>query len=68
MMAPRRLGMGARILMRTRHGVRLGREVSRYASEQGMWWLVPAVTVIALFALAVTTTTSAVPVAVYVLF
>lgn len=62
------LGWGTRSLLRVKHSVRLSREVSRYASEQRIWWLVPVVTVMALFALAVTTTTSALPVTVYALF
>jgi hypothetical protein len=62
------LGPGTRAWLRIRHGVRLAREVVGYASEQRIWWLVPAVTVIALFALAAATTTTALPVAVYALF
>ncbi len=63
-----RLRLGTRALMRTRHGFRLAREVSRYGVEQRLWWLVPVVTLIVVFAIAVTTTTTALPVAVYTLF
>jgi len=62
------LGWGTRSVLRVKHSLRLSREVSRYASEQRIWWLVPVATVMALFALAVTTTTSALPVTVYALF
>lgn len=63
-----RLALSTRMAMRARHGFRLAREVSRYGAEQRLWWLVPVVTIILVFALAVTTTTTALPVAVYALF
>lgn len=62
------LSLGLRTGLRLKHAVRLSREVSRYGAEQRMWWLVPVVTVMVLFALAVTATTSALPVTVYALF
>ena len=65
---PAPLGLGARVRMRGRHGWRLAGEVRRYASQQRLWWLVPMITVIVLVAMAITTTSSALPVAVYTLF
>lgn len=62
------LGLGTRVVMRARHSVRLARDVSRFASAHGLWWLVPVVVVVGLFGLAVTTTTTVLPVAVYTLF
>ncbi len=62
------LGLGTRIPLRLKHALRLGREVSRFGAEQRLWWLVPFVTIVMLIALAVTTTTSTLPVAVYALF
>lgn len=63
-----KLGPLARVGLRMRHATRLAREVSTYGSQQGLWWLLPLLAVIALFAIAVATTTTAVPVATYVLF
>lgn len=54
--------------MRARHAVRLGRDVSRYGTQQQLWWLLPVVVILVLLAVAITTTTVAVPVAVYALF
>lgn len=65
---PTNLAIGTRIAMRSKHLFRLGREVARFGAEQQLWWFVPLVTVILLLALAVTATTSALPVAVYTLF
>ncbi|QXC60283.1 hypothetical protein KSP35_18385 [Aquihabitans sp. G128] len=68
----RRPGQGLPLATRTglrfKHGLRLAREVSRFGAEQRLWWFVPLVTIVLLFALAVTATTSALPVAVYTLF
>ncbi len=63
-----RLPLATRAGMRLRHGVRLFRELSAYAVEQRLWWLVPMVLVLLLVALLVTTTHTVVPVAVYTLF
>jgi len=62
------LPLGTRTGLRLKHGFRLAREVSRFGAEQRLWWFVPLVTIVLLFALAVTATTSALPVAVYTLF
>jgi hypothetical protein len=51
-----------------KHAARLGRDVRRHGAEQQLWWLFPAIVVLALFAIAITTTTAALPVAVYTLF
>lgn len=64
----RPLGFGTRVQLRVRHAGRLGREVVRYGAQQRLWWLIPVVTIMALFAAAITTTTTALPVAVYALF
>lgn len=57
-----------RARLRAKHAARLGRDVRRHGAEQQLWWLFPAIVVFVLFALAVTATTSALPVAVYTLF
>ncbi len=62
------LGLGTRALMRTRHSFRLAGDVGRFASASGLWWLVPVMVVVTLFGLAITTTTTVLPVAVYTLF
>ncbi len=54
--------------MRLKHGTQLGRQVASLASAQRMWWLLPLVAVMVLFAAAITGTTTALPVAVYTLF
>lgn len=65
---PRPLSFGSRALLRARHGVRLARDVDRYARSSGMWWLVPVMTIVTLAALAVSATSAALPAAVYTLF
>lgn len=64
----RPLGLGRVLWMRSRHTVRLLREVRAYGSAGGAWWLLPLVVVLVVFALALTTTTTALPFAVYTLF
>ena len=65
---PPPLPLRTRSAMRVRHGVGLARELGRYGRAAGLWWLVPLAVVIALVSLAVTTTTTALPVTVYTLF
>ncbi|MGI8938951.1 MAG: DUF5989 family protein, partial [Iamia sp.] len=59
---------GTRAVMRTRHSFRLAGHIVRFASANGLWWLVPVMVAMALFALALTTTNTVLPVAVYTLF
>lgn len=54
--------------LRLKHLLLLAREVGRFAALNRMWWFVPMMALLALVALAVTTTQAVVPVAVYTLF
>lgn len=65
---PRPLGLATRAGMRLRHARRIAREVSDYGAAERMWWLVPFAVLLALFAAALVTTQTVVPVAVYTLF
>lgn len=62
------LGLGTRIGLRAKHTVRLGREVVRHSADHRMWWLIPVFVLMILVAAMVSTTTTALPVAVYTLF
>lgn len=63
-----KLSVPARVGMRARHTVVLGREVLHHGIAERMWWLLPIFVVLILVAAAITTTTTALPVAVYTLF
>jgi len=63
-----RLSWLTRAGLRLKHTGLLGREVARFAGDHRLWWLLPLVVVIMLFAVAVSATTTALPVAVYTLF
>lgn len=63
-----KLSLATRAAMRLRHGVRLARDVDQYARDAGAWWLVPVMAILGLAALAVTATSSALPLTVYTLF
>jgi len=54
--------------LRLKHFFLLAREVGRFAAVNRMWWFIPMMALLALVALAVTTTQAVVPVAVYTLF
>lgn len=56
------------VLLRLKHLVRLSRDVGRFALLNRAWWFIPIMAVLALVALAATTTQAVVPVAVYTLF
>lgn len=54
--------------LRLKHLLRLSVDVGRYAVVNRVWWFIPMMALLAVIALAVTTTQAAVPVAVYTLF
>lgn len=54
--------------LRLKHLWRLSRDVTRFAVLNRIWWFVPVMALLGLIALAVTTTQTVVPVAVYTLF
>lgn len=64
---PTPLARPTRLWLRARHAARLTRDASRYGRAAGLWWLVPLLCVLGLVGLALTATTSALPLTVYVL-
>jgi len=65
---PVRLPVRTRLGMRGRRGVELARDVHHHGSKHRIWWLAPIIIAMLAIALAVTTTSAALPVAVYTLF
>jgi len=65
---PVALSLRDRARMRLRHGRCIAGDLSDHAAEEGLWWLVPFATVLALFALTLVATQTALPVTVYTLF
>ena len=55
-------------MLRLKHLVLLGREITSYSVSNRVWWFLPVMLVLGVVALAMTTTSAAVPVAVYTLF
>jgi hypothetical protein len=56
------------VTLRLKHLLRLSREVGQFAAVNRVWWFIPLMALLGLVALAVTTTQTVVPVAVYTLF
>ena len=65
---PVRLGFGLRCRLRITHARRLVHDIRVHGADQRLWWLLPVIVLLILVALAVTTATTALPVAVYTLF
>jgi len=57
-----------RARLRVRHARRIAGDLGDHAAEEGLWWLVPFATVLALFAMTLVATQTALPVTVYTLF
>lgn len=56
------------MMLRMKHLLRLSRDVTGFALVNRVWWFIPMMVLLGLVALAVTTTQTVVPVAVYTLF
>jgi hypothetical protein len=65
---PARLPVTTRLRMRLRRGRELASDVHHHGSRRRMWWLAPVIAAMLVIALAVSTTSAALPVAVYTLF